>query len=415
VSGEFKDMTLAQLARWIELSARVDTRLDASAAAVAQVIDRAAFHGVPGFRVLCDTLDGLGLSFRVENVDPEAAEKAYYRLALVYRRDNQMDLALENCEHLLDRYPKSARTRDVNKLKVDIYRGLRDYRKVLATLEELRRTATDEQEKRSLANELAAMYFDLADYKRAAESFRAALATSKDPGEAAAIRAAYARCLFRDGDYENAKTQYAELAKAPGSATSSLVNGLMLFYLKFQAGEVEEREFPADAMKLALAYEKLSDAQRGNVSSTDLIRVTWTYYVLGLIDSKKGRLEPALEKLKAAAESPDDILAGEAGVRQAQIHIQRDQFQKAREALEYMLLSVRSSESSESIVRGTYLLGVCLEKMDRPAKATERFQEVVDRYPGSPYAELARQHPSYRSKPAAAEPAPEKSEKKKKP
>jgi TolA-binding protein len=410
VSGELKDMSLTQLARWVELSARVDTRLDSSAGHVEGKINRPAFHRLAVFQVLCETLEGLGLDCRVENVDPEAAEKAYYRLALSYRRDNQMDLALESCEHLLERYPESPRKRDVAKLKVEIYRGLRDYGMVLATLEELRRTAADEQEKRSLANELAAMYFDLADYARAAEAFRAALVTSKDPAEAAAIRASYARALFRAGDFAEARRQYAELAQQPGSPAASLVNSLMLFYLKLEAGEVEEREFPQDAMKLALAYEKLTAAQRENLGPSDLVRVTWIYYVLGLVDVKKGRTAAAIEKFKAAGESPDDLLAGEAGVRLAQLHMRGGQYDAAREALEYMMMSVRSSESSESLVRGTYLLGECLEKLDRSAKATERFQELVDRYAASPYAEMARKHPSYRPKAVPAPPAktPEK-------
>jgi TolA-binding protein len=407
LSGEFKEMSLAQLARWVELSARVDTRLDSSAAAVEAKIERPAFRRLPAFQVLCETLEKLGLSFRVENVDPEAAEKAYYRLALSYRRDNQMDLALENCEHLLARYPESPRKRDVARLKVEIYRGLRDYPMVLATLEELRRTATSDEERRSLANELAAMYFDLADYPRAAEAYRAALVTSKEPAEAAAIRAYYARALFRTGDYAEARRQYAELAQQAGSPVAALVNGLMLFYLKLEAGEAEEREFPQDAMKLALAYEKLSAAQRERLSSADLIKVTWIYYVLGLVDVKKGRATAAGEKFKAAGESPDDLLAGEAGIRLAQLHIRAGQYEAAREALEYMMLSVRSSESSESVVRGTYLLGECLAKLDRSAKACERFQEILDRYPASPYAEMARKHPAYRPKAAPAK-TPEK-------
>jgi TolA-binding protein len=135
--------------------------------------------------------------------------------------------------------------------------------------------------------------------------------------------------------------------------------------------------------------------------------------VLGLVDVKKGRTAAAIEKFKAAGESPDDLLAGEAGVRLAQLHMRRGQYDAAREALEYMMMSVRSSESSESLVRGTYLLGECLEKLDRSAKAGERFQELVERYAASPYAEMARKHPSYRPKAAPTVPAAPKTPEKK--
>jgi tetratricopeptide (TPR) repeat protein len=393
ISGEFKEMSLSQFAQWVQLAARVDTRLDGSVIAVETKLNREPFHRLSGFDVLCETLDGLGLSFRVENTDAETAEKAYFRLASVYRKDSQMDQALDSCERLLERYPQSPRVRDVNKLKVDIYRGLKDYRQVLATLEELHRTATDEQEKRSLDNEVAAIYFDVADYPRAAEAFKSSLATCKEPAEAAKVRAAYARCLFRAGQYEESLSQYNELAKESAGSISSLINKLLVFYLKFRADQVAEREFPEDAMKLVLSYEKLSDAQRERLGSSDLVKVTWIYYVLGLTDLKKGRTDEAVAKFKAAANSPDDILAGEAGVRLAQTHIARREFAQARAALEYLLISVRSSESSESVVRATYLLADCFEKLNMPEKAAARLKDLVDRYPQSPYAEMARKHP----------------------
>ena len=64
------------------------------------------------------------------------------------------------------------------------------------------------------------------------------------------------------------------------------------------------------------------------------------------------------------------------------IHLKAGQFEKAREAFEYLLFATRSPESA---VRGTYSLGICLQKLGRTANAKERFDEVVNRYPLSPY------------------------------
>jgi tetratricopeptide (TPR) repeat protein len=406
VSGEFKDMTLDQFARWVELSARVDTKLDPSVGGMDVKLNRPQFRRVPAFDVLCETLEQLGLTYRVENIDPEAAEKAYYRMALVDRRENRMDSALENCERLLERYPQSPRLREIKKLQVDIFRGLRDYRRVLETLDELRRTAKDPAEKRALDNEVAAMYFDLADYRRAAEAFRSALATSLDPAEGYNIRTAYARALFRSGQFKEALAQYKELVKEPAPPLVTMINNLVLFYLKYRAEEALEQEFPDEAYRFILAYEKLNDVQREKLSAADRTRATWIYYVLGLIDLHKGRTEKAIEKFKAAANSPDDSLAGEAGIRLAETHMQRKEYELARAALEYMLISVRAAEASDALVRGTYLLAQCYEKLERPVKAGERYRELVERYPQSPYAELAQKQPAYRLRPDKPEEKP---------
>jgi tetratricopeptide (TPR) repeat protein len=381
VGGAMKEMTLGQFTDFLRVNSHVSIQLDPGAQTVAASITREIAKGTPGFTLLCDVLEPLGLTFRAENVKPDVAEKAYYRIASTYRKDNLMPQALENCRFLLARYPQTARRHETQGLMLDIYKGLKDYRNVLATIEELRKSATDDQERRRLDAEVAWIWFDMADYAKAADAFKKVLSSAKERPEQLSAREGYAKALLRAGQFEEALSQFESLEKED-SGLKQIIDQLIIFSLKFDMDKALEREFPQDALRLIQKYESLTPATRQNVTGADLAKVTWIYYVLARIDLRKQRTADAIEKLIAASKSPDDYLAGDASYQLGMIHLKAGQFEKAREAFEYLLFATRSPESA---VRGTYSLGICLQKLGRTANAKERFDEVVNRYPLSPY------------------------------
>ncbi len=167
------------------------------------------------------------------------------------------------------------------------------------------------------------------------------------------------------------------------------VAGLLVFALKFSLEQAFEREFPEAALRYVQQYEGLSEAERGKLSQAEFAKATWIYYVLALVDLKKDRTAAALERLKAVSTSPDDFLAGDANYRIGLAHLQARDFEKAREAFEYLLFATKSSES---VVRATYQLGVCLRELGRADSARQRFQQIIERYPLSPFVELARKN-----------------------
>ena len=390
VSGEFNDYRLAQFVDFIQINTHVTVRLDPALGAGLPPINCPAFKNLPAFEVLYQTLAGLGLSVRGENVDAPAAERAYFRLANVYRKDEQMDLALENCDILLARYPETRRKKDTYALKLEIYKGLKDYANVLRTLEALKQIEGSEIEGYRFDLELAGIHYDLCNYTQAAQLYKNVLGAVREPDEQLSVRESFARSLWRKGDLSEALAQYQQLAREESDPLGRFLNVLMVYYLRVLLGQANETEFPEEAQRFIVLYEKLSDAERQVLKATDLAKATWVYYVTGMIDLKKGRLEDAVKKLAAASNSPDDLLAGEAGFRLGMAYWDaraQGYLEKARESFEYVLFATKTTESA---VRATYMLGLCLKEIGKADQAAERFDQILKRYPVSPFAELVR-------------------------
>ena len=263
---------------------------------------------------------------------------------------------------------------------------------MLATLEELKKSAGDEIEKYKFDFEIASIYFDMADYARAADTFRGALASTKRTQERLSIMDACAKALYRAGKQEEALAQYEALTKEETDPLRAFEDRLMVFSLRFELGKAEEREFPEDADRFLMQYEKLGDAGRGKVTPELYAKATWIYYVKAHIDLKKGRHADAVARLNAATRSPDDFLAADAAYELGRIAMISGDFPKAREMFEYLLFATKSPESA---VRGTFALGQTLEAMNLRNEAIERYAQLITRYPISPFVEAIKKNPVY--------------------
>ncbi|MBM4037178.1 MAG: tetratricopeptide repeat protein [Planctomycetes bacterium] len=388
VNGAFRNYTLEkEFVEFLRMSANVTVRLDASALGIQTPINREPFKQVPVFTLLCDTLDALGLSFRVENTNKEQAERAYHRMAAAYKKDGLMDQALASCNVLLARFPNTSRKRDALKLKLDIYKGLKDYRNVLATLEVFKKELGDEIEAYKIDFEMACIYGDLCRYAEAAEGFKKALAAAKEPGERVNIREGYARALFRKGDRAEALSQFRTLAQEEQEPLRAFVHRMMAWYLDASVQKAQDPPLPAEAAPLIRQYEAIPEDRRGQVPNATLAKITWVYYVTALLDLEQGQTQRALKKFEAAGNSPDDWLAADAIYRAGELHMQAKDFAKARETLEYLLFSTKSAEAE---VKATYALGLCHQELGEADRAKERFGQVLARFPDSAYAEKVR-------------------------
>jgi tetratricopeptide (TPR) repeat protein len=394
VSGEFKDTTLPQFLDFLHINTHLAIEVDAGVEGEGSFkpLTRAPFKNVPSFDLLHAGLSDAGLSVRGKNRDRSAAERAYYRLASVFKRDEQMDMALENCDLLLARFPETKRKKEIYALKLEIYKGLKRYADVLKTLELLRQVSGAEIEAYRYDVELAGIYYDLCHYEKAAELYKKALGAAKDQGEQLSIRERLGRALYRGGKLGDAFVHYNQLLKEETEPLARFVDQLMAFYLRFLLGQAQETEFPEEATRFVFAYERLSDDKRELLKKTDVAKACWVYYIKGLMELKKGRLEDGVKKLAAAGNAPDELLSGEANFQVGMAYWNnrasgREVLDKARESFEYLLFA---SKSTEAAVRGTFMLATCWRELGKKDESDKRFQQVMDQYPASPFAELAK-------------------------
>jgi len=400
VDGEFRQATLeGQFVEFIRLATNVQLVVDASATGITTPISRPRFTQMQAYDLLCDVLKELALSFRPVNVNKSVAEKALYRLAAAYKKDELMPQALRTCQVLMARYPETGRARDVYKLRLEIYKALKDYRNVLATLREMKARLKGQIEEYKIDYEMAWVFFDLCRYKEAAAIFLGALNGSPDALERVKIRDGLARALFRAGELVEALNHYELLAKEDPEPLKRFVAQQMTWYLRLATKRRVMDTVPPDVKELIDWYEKLSDGQRSKLPAETLAKVTWVYYVRGLLLLEAGKTAEATDYFDAASTSPDDWLAADSLYRLAEIQVKTDKLKDAKVTLENLLFLTKSAEVE---VRATYALGKCLEASGDRQGAAARFDQVLARFPDSAQAMLLR---PAETQPAATQPA----------
>lgn len=387
VNGKLEDVTIKQAIEFIKANTHLSIRLDEQLAKSEQKITVAEIRNLTGLELVIRVAQAANCLVLGENVEPAQAEKAYYRMARCYQSDQLLDQALDACRLLLERYPKSKKRVEVLTLLLEIHKGLKQYGQAMACLEQLRAEAGTDYDRNRYVTALANMRLDIGDYAGSVRLFSEVIATTTDSAELYRLRVPYARAVWRSGDLISALAQYELLVQEGGQLTvpndlARSIDRLMTYYLRVVTGKVAEH-LPEDEAKALLEYEKKSDSERAKLGGSELAKVTWIYFVQGMIDLHAQRIPEAIRRFQAASNSPDDWLAGEAGVRAAQALFDRGEVVQARETLEYILFATRDVEAD---VRGTALLARCYEALNDPAKAKARYDLLKTRYPMSPFA-----------------------------
>lgn len=403
VSGVFTNSSVVGAIELVRVNTRVELRVEPGVAGLEAAFNPGEVRAVPALDLLCDALEPVGLSIRVENIDPDLAEKSYFRIMTCYKKDDLMPQALENATLLLARYPQSKRKKDTYQMMLDIYKGLKDYGNVLAVLGELAKNAADDSERFKFDYEKGSILFDMADYAQAAEIFKALLGKAAGV-ESVYAREAYAKSLMRMEKHSEALAQFQALLKEERDPLRLFIDKVLIFCLQLSLGGAEEKDFSAEWTQYSVQYGQLSDEARGRLTADEITRAMWIYFAQAMLDLRKGRLEDAKLKLNAVTTAPDDFLAADAGYRLGMIYLGEKQYTKARESFEYLLVFTKSAESA---VRATYALARCLEAMGNSKAAAEKDAQLVARYPLSPFVALIKKNSaSPQSQPAPAPKAP---------
>ena len=408
-TGSFKNAPLDEVTSFIRFNTNVDIKLDETASAVTNRIVRAPFVNMMCYDLLYGTMRELGLDLRTENGDKAVAEKAYYRLAKVYMKDDLVHDALEQIDTLLTRFPNTKRKIDALKLKLDAYKQLKDYRNVLEILAQLKAASQGIVETFMLDYETGRIYFDMCAYDEAAKYYSRALSGAKAQDDWMKIREGLAYAYSRqDKTLNEALGQYRSLTRLETSSIRHSINTLMTHYLEYAVSTNRVRKpLPPKEGEFIKSYEDMTEDERATLGPNDLARATWIYYVAGMQDLLDGKLEDAVEKFDAAGASPDQLLAGEALLRAGVAQMKLRKFDEAKSTFQHLLFATKAVEPT---VRGTYHLGICYQEMANPDAAFRRLQEVVEKFPVSPYAKMVKANELYQQRTGTVpepEPVPE--------
>ncbi|MFC1462064.1 tetratricopeptide repeat protein [Verrucomicrobiota bacterium] len=409
-TGSFKGAPLDDVTSFVRFNTNVDIKLEESASAVTNKIVRAPFVNMMCFDLLYGTMKELGLDLKTENGDKAVAEKSYYRLAKVYMKDDLVHDALEQINTLLTRFPNTRRKIDALKLKLDAFKQLKDYRNVLEVLGHLKAASKGVVATYMLDYETGRIYFDMCDYDKAAEFYSKALSGTKSQDDWMKIREGLAYAYARqDKTLQDALGQYKSLMRLETASIRHSINTLMTYYLEYAVSTNRVRKpLPAKEGEFIKSYEAMTDDERATLGPNDLARATWIYYVVGMQDMLEGKLEDSVKKFDAAGLSPDQLLAGEALLKAGLAQMKLRKYDEAKNTFQHLLFATKAVEPT---VRGTYYLGLCYQEMANPDAAFRRMQELVDKFPVSPYAEMVKANELYQQRtgtvpePATTEPA----------
>jgi tetratricopeptide (TPR) repeat protein len=199
-------------------------------------------------------------------------------------------------------------------------------------------------------------------------------------------------------------TLYRHNLQYETSALRQSICAMIIYWLDFAVSPTprERKALPPHEAEFMALYEKSTDAQRAEMSPNDLARATWVYYALGRMDLVESNTVAALVKFDAASASPDNFLAAEALYQSALIYAEKGDLRQTRDCLEHLLFSTKAVEPT---VKATYELARCLKAAGEFDLAFGRLNELVTRYPSSPYAALAREDPLYLEKKKAEPPS----------
>jgi len=393
--GAFEEAPLTgRFSDFIRFNTNIALKFDPAVQAMDATVSRARFKRLSCFDLLYGVMAEHGLDLRSENADPDIAERAYYRLAAVQKQQNALHDALDSITLLLERFPGTERKVDALKMRLDIYKGLKDYGRVLDAIAELRAASEGTVGAYKFDYELGRVWFDMCDFGKAVEAYAMALSGARARRERLAIREAYAQALSRvDGAEAEAQTQFEALLKEETGPLRSSIARLMVRYLRFRQGETKVKPLAPEEEKFIALYEATPDDEFDTLSRNEYACATWIYYLTGLRDAAESRHAAALTKFEAAGKSPDDYLAGEALLQAGLLHLRAGDVEAARATFQHLLFATRSVPAA---VRATYYLAECHKKEGDEDDARRRFAELVRKFPISPYARRALEDPLMR-------------------
>lgn len=300
------------------------------------------------------------------------ADNALYQLGWAWKLGAQEAKAATVFARLASTYPKSPLAAEAHHHVGEAAYQAQDYQKASEAYFEASQKAAGSELGEKATHKLAWAFFHLGQFDRALQSFRYQQgAYPKGPLEQDAAFMA-AECLFKQGKFAEALDAYKEV-RAPSSkefhAQSLLHAGQAAAQLK---------QWPKSLELLAGAAAQFPDS----ASIPEIL------YEKGWAQQNLNQTDQALESYRAVIEKSGREAAARAQFMIGEIQFERKQHEKA---VESFLKVTYGYSYPRWQADAAFEAGRCFEAMGMKSQAIKVYNELLEKFPGSDKASLAKQ------------------------
>lgn len=302
------------------------------------------------------------------------SQEAYFRLGNYYYNQKRYKEATEEFDKIVQFFPQSSLLSESNYWMGWSYFKLADYKKA----SEYFNKVEEDEENLSLGQRakfmVAESWYNLKDYQKAREAYKKFIE------------------MYPEGDF-SANAQYAiswtYLENKEFNASLEEFKKLISIYpdSKF----AEEAQFRVGKNYFLLGNKDMAKTELEkfiNLYTKSNFRVEAIYLLSQIFLQEEGWMDNIINLERLVREYPDSPYSSEALYGLSLSYYKKDEYEKSIKAGERYLKNYSNREYGDDIL---YIKAICWEKLENQEKAISDYQDLISKFPQSPYVEKAKE------------------------
>lgn len=302
------------------------------------------------------------------------SQEAYFRLGNYYYNQKRYKEATVEFDKIVQFFPQSSLLSESNYWMGWSYFKLADYKKA----SEYFNKVEEDEENLSLGQRakfmVAESWYNLKDYQKAREAYKKFIE------------------MYPEGDF-SANAQYAiswtYLENKEFNASLEEFKKLISIYpdSKF----AEEAQFRVGKNYFLLGNKDMAKTELEkfiNLYTKSNFRVEAIYLLSQIFLQEEGWMDNIINLERLVREYPDSPYLSEALYGLSLSYYKKDEYEKSIKAGERYLKNYSNREYGDDIL---YIKAICWEKLENQEKAISDYQDLISKFPQSPYVEKAKE------------------------
>lgn len=302
------------------------------------------------------------------------SQEAYFRLGNYYYNQKRYKEATEEFDKIVQFFPQSSLLSESNYWMGWSYFKLADYKKA----SEYFNKVEEDEENLSLGQRakfmVAESWYNLKDYQKAREAYKKFIE------------------MYPEGDF-SANAQYAiswtYLENKEFNASLEEFKKLISIYPDSEFAE--EAQFRVGKNYFLLGNKDMAKTELEkfiNLYTKSNFRVEAIYLLSQIFLQEEGWMDNIINLERLVREYPDSPYLSEALYGLSLSYYKKDEYGKSIKAGERYLKNYSNREYGDDIL---YIKAICWEKLENQEKAISDYQDLISKFPQSPYVEKAKE------------------------